>query len=122
MVEVFVDGMSIGTATADANGAWTIDAPMLMDGAREIDARVGGDEAMVNITIDTAAPVTAVTSPTTGATVMTGTPTITGTGEPGSTVVITIDGVEAGRVVVGPTARGPSRPRRRSARARIRSW
>jgi MYXO-CTERM domain-containing protein len=102
VVEVFVDGMSIGTATADANGAWTIDAPMLMDGAREIDARVGGDEATVNITIDTAAPVTAVTSPTTGSTVMTGTPTITGTGEPGSTVVITIDGMEAGRVVVGP--------------------
>jgi large repetitive protein len=100
-VEVFVDGASIGTAVADANGAWTLDAPMLTDGMHTIEARAGGSTASVGITVDTMAPVTTVSMPTTGGAVTTGTPVITGTGEPGSTVTISIDGMVVGTATVG---------------------
>jgi hypothetical protein len=100
-VEVFVDGALVGKATADMNGAWTLEAPMLTDGEHTIRATSRGKESSVTITVDTMAPVTTVTAPTTGGTVMTGTPVISGTGEPGSTVTILIDGMEVGTVVVG---------------------
>ena len=55
-------------------------------------------------TLDTTAPAApAITSPTANATVGVNPPVITGTGEPGSTVTVLIDGIVSGTVVVDPS-------------------
>ncbi|MFN7135016.1 MAG: Ig-like domain-containing protein, partial [Myxococcales bacterium] len=108
-VDVYVDGQKVGSTTADGNGNWTF-APSsdLGEGthvvhARQTDAAGNTSSASPDVTfrIDTTPPAPPViTSPAAGATVST-TPTITGTAEPGATVVISVDGVVVGTVTAG---------------------
>ena len=104
-MEIFVDGTSIGTTTANGDGdfSFTPTTP-LAPGTHE--AFVGATDAAGNDsppsntngfridTDDPAAP--AITSPADGGTTTDPTPTITGTAEPGSQVIILIDGDEVG--------------------------
>lgn len=108
-VEIFVDGESIGTTTANPDGtfSFTPDDP-LDPGEYEafVTATVNGVESgpsdtndfTINDTDAPAPPV--ITSPDDGSTTTDPTPVIRGTGEPGSTVIISIDGEEVGSAVV----------------------
>ncbi len=96
-VEVFVDGTSVGTATADGTGAWTFTPTTpLADGDHTITAvqtdpsgNVSAPSAPIVVTVDTAPPpAPVITEPTDGETVTDSTPTIAGTGEPGATVTV----------------------------------
>lgn len=99
-VSVSIAGVGvIGTAVADANGIFTIDAPTLVDGAYAITATytdAGGTTISdtTDVTIDTVAPDLAITGPT-GTTADT-TPTISGTTEPGLVVTVVVDGTMVG--------------------------
>ncbi|TWH21175.1 Ig-like domain-containing protein [Prauserella rugosa] len=100
----------LGTATVDENGNWsfTPDTP-LEDGPHTITAtqedaagNVSGPSEDVLFTIDTVAPpAPVITSPGDGSTIGNPTPEITGTGEPGHQVTVSIDGVEVGTTTVG---------------------
>ena len=112
-VAVSVDGEVVGTVTADADGNFVLElTEPLGDGDHTVSA-VQTDEAgnvsdpaenefAVDAT-DPAAPV--VSSPGDGDTVEDRTPTISGTGEPGATIVIVVDGAPVGSVVVGEDGR-----------------
>ncbi|MFI9488503.1 Ig-like domain-containing protein [Promicromonospora sp. NPDC052451] len=109
-VTVVVDGGEVGTAVVGDDGTWTFTpTEPLSDGDHEITATqtdAGGTTSdpsePVTITVDTTAPAPPViTSPADGDLTDDGTPTIEGTGEPGATVTVVIDGEEAGTVVVG---------------------
>ncbi|MFN5330337.1 MAG: Ig-like domain-containing protein, partial [Planctomycetota bacterium] len=110
-VNIVVDGVVVGTGTADASGNYSITTSPLSDGAHVINAVGSGPatqpSAPANMTIDTSAP----TTPSiTGLGTDTGvqgdgttaddTITINGNGEPGSTVVIFDNGQPIGSVVV----------------------
>ena len=101
-VVVTIDGTVVGTTTADQDGNWTLtlDTP-LDDGnysltATATDAAGNTAQATVTFTVDshTSTAVT-ITAPLDGSTV-TGVTELSGTAEPGATVVITIDGVVVG--------------------------
>jgi hypothetical protein len=104
-VEIFVDGDSIGTTTANGGGAFffTPTAP-LGDGPHEASAiatDAAGNESPQSNTnafrIDTDAPAAPViTSPEDGSTTTDSTFPIRGTAEPGSQVIIIRDGEEIG--------------------------
>jgi MYXO-CTERM domain-containing protein len=102
MITIALDGQDVTTVTADANGAWTATLTNVTEGAHTIEASSPTSSAVVSVTVDTMAPMIAVSSPATGSTVADGRPTFTGTGEPGATVIIEVDGVEVDRVMVGP--------------------
>ncbi|SDT12986.1 Ig-like domain-containing protein [Microlunatus soli] len=99
----------LGTATVDGDGNWSLTPDALADGtytitATQTDAAQNASEASdpVTFTVDTAAPAApAVTSPVDGAATDDATPVITGTGEPGATVTVIIDGDDVGTAVVG---------------------
>jgi hypothetical protein len=102
-VTIAIDGQVVGTVTADANGMWsfTVTEP-LGEGAHSVSASSvdaagnQGQPATVDFTIDLSAPMVTITSPMAGSQV--GSPVVvTGTAEPGATVTILIDGVEAGK-------------------------
>ena len=107
-VEVFVDGTSIGTTTANGNGDFSFTPATALD-AGQHEAFVGATDAAGNdsppsntngFRIDTEAPAApAITSPDSGGTTTDRTPTITGTAEPGSQVIILIDGEQVGSTV-----------------------
>ncbi len=106
-VQVFVDGVLVGTVTAAADGTWTLDAPTaLAEGPHTVRA-VAKDTAGNTATdsgsfvVDTSTRV-AITSPATGSTVGTAHPTIRGTAEPGDMVVVSVDGTMVGTVTAGP--------------------
>ncbi|QCO07159.1 Ig-like domain-containing protein [Azospirillum argentinense] len=93
---VLYDGaVAVGTATADANGLWTITAASLSEGAHSLTA-VSSDatgsspaSSTLTVTIDSAAPnAPTVTTALSNST----TPTLTGTAETGSTVTVTVGG------------------------------
>lgn len=102
-------GMALGTAVVDDDGNWSLDSIELEDGtytitASQVDAVGNTSEpsAEVTFTVDTAAPAAPViTSPTDGESLDDNTPTVTGTGEPGATVTVIVDGEEVGTAVVG---------------------
>jgi MYXO-CTERM domain-containing protein len=102
MITISVGAQQVGVATADVNGAWTFELPAQADGLIAITAASPTSSADVSVTLDTAAPAVAITAPADGAIVPDGRPTVTGTGEAGALVIITVDGVEAERVTVGP--------------------
>src|SRR5690606_36188925 len=95
------------TVTADANGAWSaMPSMMLADGAHNIvvsATSANGKTARVEIdfTIDTQAGMIAITSPADGASINSAQPTISGTGEAGALVVVSVDGMDVGMVTVG---------------------
>jgi hypothetical protein len=103
------DGNVLGTAVVDANGDWSLTPAPLADGDYtitatqvDVDGNVSPESSAVIFTVDTTAPAApVVTGPSDGATVGTATPTITGTGEPGATVEVVVDGVVVGTTVVG---------------------
>ncbi len=110
-VRVEVDGVVVGTVTADASGQWNLPVPApLADGAHAARATaidsVGNASATsqpVAFTVDTTAPLTPViTTPLTGTSTNAARPAIAGTGEPGSIITVRIDGVAVGTTVVGP--------------------
>ena len=107
-VEVFIDGVSIGTTLADAAGLWSLDhsGTALAEGSFSITAVAGGTTSdPFGITVDRTAPAVAVT----GINDDSGTPgdgvtnddtlVIDGTAEAGSEVEIFIDGTSIGLTV-----------------------
>ena len=107
-VAVEVDGTPVGTVTADGDGNWSLELTDPLDegdhtvSAVQIDvAGNESDPAENDFTVDTTAPAAPViTSPDDGDTIADPSPTIEGTGEPGTTIVILVDGEPVGSVVV----------------------
>ncbi|MCB9661285.1 MAG: hypothetical protein H6726_26790 [Sandaracinaceae bacterium] len=103
-IELSLDMGGPLTTTVDASGNWslTLSSP-LEDGGHGLLAIINvallSDTDMVNFAIDTMTDV-AITAPADGSTSLDATPTITGTGEPGATVVVSIDGTEVGTTTV----------------------
>lgn len=88
-----VQGPFVATVT---NGMWTLSSPMLADGAYTIDVEAldaaGNDgDAAGAFVVDTEATVS-LTTPANGSSIATDSPSIEGTVEPGSTVVVTLVG------------------------------
>ncbi|WP_224366229.1 adventurous gliding motility protein AgmC [Hyalangium versicolor] len=111
-VTVFVDGTSVGTATADASGNWShTPATPLADGSHMVKAQatdvagnIGVDSNTNTLMVDTvppAAPV--VTTPANGSTSNDNMPTYTGTAEPNSTVTVILDEVAVGITTASPS-------------------
>lgn len=109
-IEVLVDGVSVGTTTVvddgSGNGVWsvTLAEPLSEDGDYTIVANsenpFGVDASdSVAVTIDTELEV-AITSPTDGAVFDTPVTTVSGSGEPGAEVTVTIGGDTYGPVIV----------------------
>jgi large repetitive protein len=106
-VEVFVDGTSIGTTTTNGDGGFSF-TPAAALAAGPHEAFVGATDAAGNDsppsntndflidTEDPAAPV--ITSPADGGTTTDPTPPISGTADPGSQVIIFIDGEQVGSI------------------------
>jgi MYXO-CTERM domain-containing protein len=94
------------TTTADANGDFSVDASDLGDGTYTVEVTATdeagnqGSAGPNTLIIDTEAPEVTITSPMMGEELDDSTPTITGTGEPGSTVEVLVDGEKVGEVVV----------------------
>jgi hypothetical protein len=107
-VDVEIDGTPVGTVTADEDGNWSLELTDPLDegdhtvSAVQTDVAGNVSEAAENdFTVDLTAPAAPViTSPEDGATVDDRTPTIEGTGEPGTTIVVIVDGEPVGSVVV----------------------
>lgn len=107
-VTVFVDGVSVCTATVSAQGTWSCEPTTpLADGTRsvQVNASNGGGTSPLStpqpLVIDTLAPLTpVVVGPANGSSTTDTTPTLTGTGEPGSTVTLRIDGMPVGTTTV----------------------
>jgi MYXO-CTERM domain-containing protein len=104
-VTIYVDGVAVGTTTADAAGNWTFTptAP-LADGPHTVSATA--EDALGNtspnsntntFTVDTTAPAAPeVRTPANGSSTPDNTPTYSGTAEPGSTVEVFVDGASVG--------------------------
>lgn len=98
-VTIFVDGMEVGTATADAQGEWSFELPNeLSEGEHTIEARATdeagneGSSGEITVTIvEPVAPIT-ITSPAEGEEVTGPDVTVGGTGEPGEEITVTIGG------------------------------
>ena len=92
--------------TADAAGNWTAPVQNLDDDTYELRARVnaGGANAQDTntFTLDTSTTVTLV-APADGSTTSDATPTFSGTGEPGATVRVIVDGAQIGSTVIPPS-------------------
>lgn len=107
-VEVSVDGEVVGTVTADADGKFELPLTEALAEGDHVVSAVQTDEAgnvskaaENEFTVDLAAPAPPViTSPEDGATVEDRTPVIEGTGEPGTTIVVIVNGEPVGTVVV----------------------
>jgi VCBS repeat-containing protein len=105
-VIIYNNGVEVGRVVV-ANGTWSLDLPSQTDG--QLNITVAGVDAAGNVsdlsqvftvTLDSVAPeipqINAVSdSQVTNSILYTrdGTPTLTGTGEPGSTVIVSVDGV-----------------------------
>ncbi|HZH04377.1 MAG TPA: Ig-like domain-containing protein, partial [Myxococcaceae bacterium] len=107
-VEVFVDGISVGTTTATEDGSWTFNPPApLGDGVHAFSARasdaagnVGPISSEVRARVDTAAPAAPVVlTPSSGALLNIKKVQVSGTAEPGARVSVVIDGAEVGSEV-----------------------
>ncbi|WP_386071099.1 Ig-like domain-containing protein [Tahibacter sp. UC22_41] len=104
-VNVFVDGTSRGTATADGAGNWNFTVPTaLADGPHVAKARatdsagnVSADSDSNTFTVDTVAPAAPIlVTPVDGNTTGNSLPTVSGTAEPGSSVTVIVDGTSRG--------------------------
>ncbi|MCB9619268.1 MAG: DUF4215 domain-containing protein [Sandaracinus sp.] len=105
-VDVYVDGVFVGTVTADGDGNWSLDVgTALSDGSHTVRAvATDGDGNTATdggtFTVDTETEV-AIVAPAEGATVGGPRPTISGSAEAGASVVVSVDGTEIGTVVAG---------------------
>ena len=109
-VTLTIDGGSPVTVTADGSGNWTYQVPTaLSEGtphtvtATQTDAAGNTSPADTStFTVDATAPAAPViVTPTGGSTTDDPTPTISGTGEPGAEVTVTVGGQSLGPVPVG---------------------
>jgi hypothetical protein len=111
-VTVIVDGVRIGTTTANATGNWTLTptAP-LENGSHSVSATAtdaaGATSPNSNtntFTVDTTAPAApVVVTPANGSSTNDTTPTYSGTAEPNSTVTVIVDGVSVGTTITTAT-------------------
>ena len=112
LVEVLVNGVSAGTATVDGEGRWSLPTT-LEAGPAEILARavnesgteiIAGEPVQLSVgeaPIGAGAEVAAPTFDAPAGDLPGGPAVLSGTGAPGSTVRVTVGGVEAGQAVVG---------------------
>ncbi len=104
-VEVFVDGVLVGTAVAAADGTWSVTPttvlPVGPHTARAVasDAAGNASTASSTFTIDTSTFVD-ITAPADGSTTGSPRPTIRGTGEPGANIDVSLDGTVIGSTTV----------------------
>ncbi|WP_400193054.1 Ig-like domain-containing protein [Hymenobacter sp. B81] len=108
-VTVIVDGISVGTTTANGAGNWVF-TPVtpLAEGSHTVRATAadaaGNTSPSSNtntFTVDTQAPAAPVVAgPANGSTTGDNTPTYSGTGEPGSTITVVVDGSAVGTTTV----------------------
>ncbi|SEU16517.1 adventurous gliding motility protein AgmC [Stigmatella erecta] len=110
-VTVIVDGVPVGTTTANTSGAWSFTPTVpLADGSHTVKATATDAAGNVSpqsntntFTVDTTAPATpAVLTPANGSTTSDTTPTYSGTADAGSTVTIIVDGVPVGTTTASP--------------------
>ncbi|MBL8918804.1 MAG: hypothetical protein JNJ54_08105 [Myxococcaceae bacterium] len=109
-VTVRIDGAPACTATASATGAFSCtpataltDGPHVVTATAVVGAQTSPSSAPTRFTVDATPPLTpAVVGPANGSVTSDTTPTVTGTGEPGSTVTVRVDGMSAGTTTVRP--------------------
>lgn len=110
-ITVFFDGEDAGMTSASAEGLWTfVPGGSLSEGSHTVTAIASRDgepdsgaSAPVTFTIDTIAPARpVVSSPSPGDTITVPRPTFTGTGEPETTMLVSIDGAKVGEAMVSP--------------------
>ncbi len=100
-VHVFLDGVEIGTTTADGSGNWSFDytGTPLADGSYSVTAtaedpahNVSPPSAPFPVVVDTVPPAVTILAPAEGSTVSDPTPTVSGTTDaaPGSLVTVTV--------------------------------
>lgn len=105
-IEVFVDGVLVGTATAAADGTWSVTPTMALPAgphaARAVATDAAGNVATASSSflVDTSTFVE-ITAPPDAATIGSPRPTIRGNGEPGATIDVSIDGMSIGTATVG---------------------
>ncbi|MDW8245629.1 MAG: Ig-like domain-containing protein [Sandaracinaceae bacterium] len=104
-VEIQIDGMVVGTARAGADGRWVFTpTEPLAEGAHNVTAtvRANGMSASdaTNFSIDLSTYVS-IQSPSDGAVLSNNRPSISGRGEPGATVTVSINGMVVGSTTVG---------------------
>jgi len=111
-VNIFVDGASVGTTTANAAGAWSFTpTTALADGQHTVRATAtdaaGNTSANSNtntFTVDTTPPAAPVVlTPADGAVITDNTPAYSGTAEAGVTVTIIVDGASVGTTTADAT-------------------
>ncbi|MGF7178173.1 Ig-like domain-containing protein [Azospirillum doebereinerae] len=111
-VVLYADGIAVGTAVAGGGGLWTVAASTLSDAAHTLTAKAFDDagntsaaSAGLIVTIDTvaAAPTGLAVANQAGTRTSNTTPTITGTAEAGSTVVLYEGAVALGTVTANST-------------------
>ncbi|KAA3665135.1 MAG: LysM peptidoglycan-binding domain-containing protein [Chloroflexi bacterium] len=102
-VDVLVDGVSVGRTTVGADGTWSLDADLPAgDVSLSAAAMSGGETAVsdpVSFSIDSRFVAPTINLP--DGELEAGAVSLTGTGTPGSTVDIVIDGAVVGTTVVG---------------------
>ncbi|WAC66772.1 Ig-like domain-containing protein [Agrococcus sp. SL85] len=107
-VTVTVDGVEVGTAPVEPDGTWTLPLPAPLAegehviGATQTDAAGNGSEAdSATILIDLTAPeAPSIEAPVDGVVLADPRPTVRGTGEPGATVAVLVDGSPVGTAPV----------------------
>jgi RHS repeat-associated protein len=113
-IALFVDGAARGTTTSGTGGAWSL-APnaVIADGTHTLTATASNGAASpasagILITVDTVPPVISNPSPADGATVTTGSPTVSaswsdgGTGVVPSSAVLLLDGITVAGATLTP--------------------
>jgi outer membrane protein OmpA-like peptidoglycan-associated protein len=113
-VTFYIDGSSVGTATADGSGNASLTlTSALSDGshsakATDTDAadNVSGDSNINTFTVKTSVAPPVVTTPADSSVSSNTSPTVTVTGEPGDTVAIDIDGTSYGPVTLDGSGNG----------------
>lgn len=95
------------TTTADDQGDWSVEVTdelaegdVLVTAQATDEAGNQGGETMITFEVDTTAPTLTIDEPADGDEVSS-TPTVSGTGEPGTTVAVFVDGEQVGTTVVG---------------------
>lgn len=106
-VEIFVDGVKVGETVADAQGSWSFDTTEALDlGEHKVEAKTTdaagneGSSGEITFTVEKNKAPTTIVTPIDGNTIGGPEVTVTGTGEPGDTVTVTV-GDKTQTVTVG---------------------
>ena len=103
-VTVFIDGVAVGTTTANASGNWSFTSPALSEGSHTVRATATDPAGNISpnsntntFTVDVTPPAAPVVqTPANNSVVNTTTPVLSGTAEAGSTVTVIVDGTPVG--------------------------